>query len=152
MSAIRNEDENNTVPGRLLTKPLPAVVAIRAIPAGRDKTPAPMMDLTRLKTSSGMVAVSEGDAVDCCFSFLRGALSSLSEAEDDTAHRRDLLLLVDRRADVGGLRDKDKAFAKRVVDRNDSLVDATATSATSTHSAARNGGCGVFMAMIMGSN
>ena len=28
-----------------------------AMPAGNDKTPAPMMDLTRLKISSGIVAV-----------------------------------------------------------------------------------------------
>ena len=43
--------------------PLPPdpLLAIRAIPAGNDKVPAPIIDFTRLKTSCGMVALATDD-------------------------------------------------------------------------------------------
>lgn len=48
------------------------LLAISASPAGRDKTPAPIIDFTRLKISSGTVALAdrEDNEVVCCFSLL----------------------------------------------------------------------------------
>ena len=58
MSAINKHEEETRIP---LLPPtlLPAVppLAIKAIPAGNDKTPAPIMDLIKLKISAGIVAV-----------------------------------------------------------------------------------------------
>lgn len=58
------------------------LLAISASPAGRDKTPAPMIDFTRLKISSGTVALADrdDDEVVCCFCLL----FSLEEFVDES--------------------------------------------------------------------
>ena len=66
-----------------------------AIPAGRDRTPAPTMDLTRLKISSGMVAVPPPtERVSSPTALLTDALSS-EALEMRRAWRRRLSFVVD---------------------------------------------------------
>ena len=52
--AISMQDVDRRIP---LVVATPLWLAIKATPAGSDKTPAPIIDLTRLKISSGIVAV-----------------------------------------------------------------------------------------------
>lgn len=73
MIAIRRHATEITIPLLALLLLTALLLAIWAIPAGRDKTPAPMIVLTRLKISSGIVAppVDDGgdEAVACVCSF-----------------------------------------------------------------------------------
>jgi len=57
MMAISRHEVDKIIP---LLPPDP-LLAIRAIPAGNDKVPAPIIDFTRLKTSCGMVALATDD-------------------------------------------------------------------------------------------
>ena len=65
MKAMRRHAVETTA---LLLLGTALLLAISASPAGRDSTPAPMIDFTKLKISSGIVALAdrEDNEVDCC--------------------------------------------------------------------------------------
>ena len=95
MAAINRHEVDTRIPLGVVLLPVP-LLAIRAIPAGRDKTVAPMIDFTRLKISSGTVEVPTDNDEDACFVPSIGVLfsseddvvgSSFSVGKDDIAKR-----------------------------------------------------------------